>query len=178
MAKKYSDETKLSALALISAGEDLKDIVDKLEVAYPTLKRWKDELELAQTNQNIAGLVDVDQVMLHRIAEETKQDLIDLASDGKDIAEIDEAIHGIVESIDGYNLLNTKLQTVALRAADRVNNLIDSGTGIGDLKLLVETLALIQNAFFNKPTTNINMLNQHTNVSNTQVNNFKGLKRA
>ena len=69
MSKKYPDELKLKCLGLISEDIPLRDITEQLDVPYPTLLKWRTELKEAIENKNITSLVDVDETVVHEVAD-------------------------------------------------------------------------------------------------------------
>lgn len=178
MAKsKYSAETKLTALGKMQDPEcDLRTIGEELKVGYGTLLGWKRELALAQENGFIQDLVNVDEVVVQKIAQEVKEDLVELVADKKDIEEIEEAIEGTLESIDGYKALDTTLQDVAIKLAEKILVIVDNTATPESLLVLVEALTKLQVSFFNKPVASISVTNNQKNVSNTQVNQFSSLQ--
>ncbi len=174
---KFNDEQKLEALGLMESGEDLKDLVTNLGIGYATLLKWRTELRDAKETGAIQDLVNVDEVIVHRIAHETRQELCELVADDADVAEITKAVGEVTASIDTFQLLNTNVQTAALKIVKRINELAEDAPGSGELKFLTETLAMIQTSFFNSKSNIVNVNQINNQVSNTQVNSFKDLKR-
>ena len=176
MAKKFPDEVKLKALGLIKAGRDLKELVNELDVHYPKLLQWRSELNKKVETCTLTSIVDVDQVIVHEVAERVKNDLIEL--DPTQAKVIKGEIADVVSGIDGYQLLSVKLQTVALTLANKIDEASEDecfNTPAG-IESLVSSLSRLQEAFFNKNGTNINILNAPS--GSASKSKFQALKKA
>lgn len=173
-----SEEVKLKALGKIhldSTPVNLRQISEDDSIPYSTLIRWKRELEEAEAKGELDTLVDVDKLLVHRIAEETAQELKDLVPSEGEL--IDKEISEVTKAIDGYQVLNQKLQVAALGIADQISLLASACTNTKELALLASSLSVLQTAFFNKGTS-INVLQQNNNYSNEGVSKFKSLQKS
>jgi len=178
MPTKISDEEKLRIMGKMQADSSpaaLRTISEEMQVPYSRLIAYRKELRLAEENGDISLLVDADKLIVHRVAEEVRQDLKELApTEGELIsAKVDEA----TDSVDGYLVLNERLQTTALTIASKINNLADTAVDSKELLILVESLTKLQVAFFNKQVTNVNVLNQSNSYASKEVSAFKGLQK-
>lgn len=218
---KYTDEQRLQVFAKFECGEDTRDIVEILGIPYPTVLRWKADWKEAKLNGNIQSLVDVDSMLIHRVAQELKYDLnllegirkepvaiepvaIELVAIEQEPITIEQELElptesevpaiifksslpesvfateiaNMVDKVDSYQMLNKAMHSTALKLVSKISTLSDKET-IGPLELgtLVESLARIQVAFFNKNSTNVNILNQQV-VSEKEVTTFKAFKKA
>ena len=165
------ESRKLEALGRIKAGAKLADLVVDMGIKYPVLLKWRKELQNAEANGEMASIVDVDAVVVHRIAEEVKHDLVALSEDEENITAITGEVESATQAIDGLQLLNTKVQTTALKLADKIDGLTFSALEAKDVLTLVDALTKLQVAFFNKGGTNI----QINNASGGPLGEFKGL---
>jgi hypothetical protein len=173
---KYTEEQRLKVLAKLQSGTDPHDVVQEMSIPYQTIMNWKRDMKEAEATAEIHTLVKADAIMVHRIAEEVKEEMIAVAPNEE--KEIIKTVDGIVESIDSYQALNTKLHATAAKLVDKISLMADDEKTLGPmgLQVLVESLARIQVAFFNKNSTNINVLNQNV-VSEKQVSTFKAFNR-
>ena len=177
MSEKTSDEQKLKILGKIqidSSPSNLRAISEEMKVPYSRLLKFRKELEQATEDGDISTLVNADALMVHRVAEEVKQDLEDLAPQEGELisADVDKAVDGI----EGLTVLSQRLQTTALALASKINNLAETAIDGKDILILVESLSKIQMAFFNKNITDIKILNQSGGYQEG-VSAFQGLSK-
>lgn len=183
------EENKLKFYGLIRSADlegktlDYSVVSDYLEVPVATLKRWAEELKKMDETDSITKLVNVDQVMIDKIAKEVQQEVE--AADSpvffnpvtgaietrKPVAEVTakqqvsaEKIKQFKDGVTGLQLLNSETQAAAGTLISRISELAaddDSERQLSprDIASLANSLASIQNAFFNKPTTQI-LVNQ------------------
>ena len=178
MSEKTSDEQKLKILGKIqidSSPSNLRAISEEMKVPYSRLLKFRKELEQATEDGDISTLVNADALMVHRVAEEVKQDLEDLAPQEGELisADVDKAVDGI----EGLTVLSQRLQTTALALASKINNLAETAVDGKDILILVESLSKIQMAFFNKNITDIKILNQSGGYQEGGVSAFQGLSK-
>jgi len=178
MSEQTSDEEKLRILGKIqidSSPGNLRTISEEMKVPYSRLLKYRKELEQATEDGTIANLVNADALIVHRVAEEVKHDLEELAPQEGELigAEVDKTVDGI----NGLEVLSTRLQTTALTLASKINNLADIAVDSKDILILVESLSKIQMAFFNKNIIDIKILNQSGGMQSGSVSAFEGLKR-
>ena len=211
MANKYTEEQKFQVIAKFECGEDNREIVEVLGIAYPTVLKWRHEWKEAKAVGDIQSLVNVDSLLIHRVAEEIKQDMQQLSeptviehtkpTDSEVVewafqsalrkpveretpveytqhAVLPEREVSLVDKIDSYQMLSVAMHATALKLVDKISLLSDKeNTGPMELGTLVESLSRIQVAFFNKNSTNVNILNQQV-VSEKEVSTFKAFKKA
>jgi len=159
----------MGLITLDGSPASLRKIAEDRDLPYSKLIKWRKELQATGENGEAALLIKADQVMVHRIAEETKADLALLGEDG--VAELD----GVVEGVDGLLVLNTRMQRTAIKLANRIDGLSAGVVDVRDLNSLVSSLATLQMAFFNKQTTTVNV--QNNTYTSDEVSKFKSLKR-
>lgn len=171
-----SEGTKFKILLEIEKGATPREICEAFNVPYSKVLKMRKDLNAAKDEGEVQSLVNVEQEIVHRIAEEVRKDFNEL-SPKEDITEV---IEGVVEGIDSYQKLNVKTQESALKVIGRLNAMVDMCVSPIELEVLASSLTKIHTAFFNKNSTNINVLNQtnNTNVSDSAVSKFKSLKRS
>jgi len=178
MNAKTSDEDKLKILAKMqidSSPAALRTISEEMKVPYTRLIKLRKELEQATEDGDISTLVNADAIVVHRVAEEVRQDLKDLAPAEGELISAD--VDKVVDGIEGLTVLSTRLQTTALTLASKINNLADTAVDSKDILILVESLSKIQMAFFNKNITDIKILNQNGGYQEGGVSAFQGLSK-
>jgi len=94
-----SDNDKLKAIGLFKAGFNAKQIARELGIAYPKVCKWKPEAEQIETKEDLATVLNTDQVILHEIAEGVKDKLEDLVEDGG------ELVTGVLEKVDKLHVM-------------------------------------------------------------------------
>lgn len=167
------ESIKLKVLGLISVDEspaNLRDIASEYKLPYSKLIKWRKELKQSVEDGDMAILLDADQIMLHRVAEETKRELEELGGN------VECDVDGVIVAVDNLGVLNDRMQTTALRLATQINSLSLTGIDARELQSLTQSLCAIQMAFFNKQTTQVNV--QNNTYTSDEVSKFKGLKRS
>jgi len=151
------------ALAMLATGSSAREIATELDIPYPKVLKLKREFEQAQLDGTIAKATEVDEVELVTLADELKEQL---------------PMSGelIEQGLEGYQTLDLKMQQAAGGLVDRITDMANRhGLEVAEFKMLTESLCRIQEAFFNKNVTNVNVLNQ--TVSDKSVTSFKSLQR-
>jgi hypothetical protein len=167
------DLLKLEAFARFKVDTKLADMVMELGVPYPKLLKWRKEFRAAEVDGSIMELIDVDAVIVHEVAEQVKRKLQGLTEDEESLRAIEGEIMTSMEGIDGYQMLNVKVQAAAVKLASRIDALSFSTHDAKDLGLLVDALCKIQVAFFNKTGTFVQINNPGETTS--PLGEFKGL---
>lgn len=169
-------DIKLVAFGKFKSGLSAREVADELDEPYSKILRWKNELKEAEEAGTINNLIDADDLLIRRIAEETKQELVGLGADGEIL---EGEIEKVIETIDKHKLLSDKLATTALTLLDRIGVLSSTGgLEAKEVNLLVDSVAKLQTAFFNKPTTNVAVLNGNgSEPSDKKVAFFQSIKR-
>lgn len=165
------DEQKLKAIGLLSEGNNAKDVARQLNIPYPIVLKWKPEAKSIHTKEDLATVLDVDKVILHELAESTKDKLNELVEDG------DELVEQVLVKIDSIGILQTNLQLSATAVLVKINEIIEACKSADDILILVEAISKLQIAFFSKGA-NVNVLNMPgSQQSDTHLNSFKSMQR-
>lgn len=150
-------ETKLKFLARITTDPHtrLHDLAKELEVKYATLYKWREEYLEAEAAGNVSAVINADELMLARVAEQVRNDL-DCA--GLPVDSVDGAVTKLTASIDGLRALDTKLTAAAQAVTSRIIGVAGRhDLEPRDLLTLANALSSLQTAFFAKGT-NVNVL--------------------
>jgi len=153
---KMSLEAKATIFAKLIKGDEVGDIALTEDCPRATVMRLKRELEEAQRNNTISQLVDMESELFNQIIanaqaslpagmQESSGELIDELKASKNA--LDQLSTNLVSSA---NLINNQLR---IRAA--------SVESAGELSILTEILCSLQNAFFNKNQTQVNVQNNY-----------------
>lgn len=172
----YPAEVKLKALGLIGSDIPLREIAEQLNIPYPKLLRWKKELAIAIEEKTLSSIIEVDESVVHGVAQKLAEDLIEL--DPSQCEAIEGELLTVTKGTDGYKALSIELQTVASKLAKKISAAASDNPGADQIDSLVSSLARLQEAFFNKNQTQIAVFAGGDQGSNTTVSKFKGLQRS
>lgn len=151
---KSKDPGYYPAIARIEADMDVKEIAEELELSVNTVRRWKTEyLE----HKRIGTL---EQLM-------SMPDYLDAIHDMTKLLPVDEELIGdkpadLAKAVDSLTMLQTEFHDTARYLNTRLRSLAMSASSTGELLDLVNGLSTLQNAFFNKNTTQVNVQNNYT----------------
>lgn len=159
------DEIKMyQAISRIENGEDKRTVADDLEVGYATVLRWHRDYKDAKLNGTLDQLLDMDKLILATAGQ--------LLESG---ALPEQAAAGLDRVTSGVSALE-KLQSDFITTAAAVNAQIKSRLlsveHTSELMELTECLVELQNAFFNKNTTQVNVQNNYGGESGSKYGTF------
>jgi hypothetical protein len=144
------EATKLEAFKRIHEGESLSDLVMTLGVPYPKLRAWKKELKEAVDAGTVHTLIDIPKEVVQKAAEETQQQLAEFVTTEEELNAIEGEVQQAIQGVEGLQELNVEVQKTASKLTQHIAQMATDTTDAKDLALLVDALAKIQNAFFNK----------------------------
>ena len=167
-------ELKLKFFGILATDPDIdiKTLVQSLKVPFQTLNKWKTEHNNGITNDALEKVLDTDEIIIRKVAEEVADKIIEVKvkPDEPLSPEEEEKINkkfkakktkDIISKISNLQELKTDVQAVAKdlvsSIADRLQDIQNEPTCYDskDIASLTTALTSIQNAFFNKPTTQI-----------------------
>lgn len=153
-----TDETKrYAAISRIENGEDKKVVADDLDVSYATVIRWYREFTSAKENGTLEQLFDLDSLLLA-----TAGKLIEAGPLKDDVKKGIEAFKGKVATLQ---VLQEDMIVTAQAVNAQIKSRLLSVEHISELYELTECLCALQNAFFNKPVTQVNVQNNYESGS-------------
>lgn len=144
------DKTKYEIISRVQRKIQPKDIAEELDVAYSSVIRVRKQYEDAVIAGTVDKLLDIDKLMITELADKYP---------------IDE-VNKLVKSVDGLEVLNVELQTSATQINQRVKSMLHSVEHASELAELTDIVCKLQNAFFNKNTTQVNVQNNTYGDSN------------
>ena len=137
--------------------EDMpKDIALEEQVSYGTVIRLKRELEEAKANGNLDALVNLDEALLSQVFAEVQGNLP---------AGLQESASGVIAdmktAVTGLSILQRDMESAAATIVKQIRSKALSTDYISELDILADALCKLQNAFFNKNTTQVNVQNNY-----------------
>lgn len=169
-------DAKLRFFGLVKTAEELEQeleyeaISDSLDVPVTMLKKWKKEHDKLKTRETVVDLLDVDKMMIDEVASHVKEKVSAEVSgpqmeikNGKIVVVPDKVepavsakLDTFKDSVTGLQMLQEEVQGTAGTLVSRIAVLAeDSELTARDLASLTTALTGIQQAFFNRATTNI-----------------------
>lgn len=152
------EQTKYEILTQLHNGASASNLSAKYDISVAKILRWKKEFKDAVENNDLNSVVNVDKVVLGQ--------LVDKVKDGALTEEVKETASTVQQGIEGLQKLQTDLQTTAGVLNSRIKSLSLSIDTISELQMLTECLCSLQNSFFNKNLTQVNVQNNYGNEDN------------
>jgi hypothetical protein len=168
----YQNENKLKFLGLVKTAAltkhdlDLDIISEELDEPKVKLNRWIKEFKRDDIEAGARELVNIDDLVIDRVLEEIDENIPEFhinpvtgVIEPKPEASKSPEIQHFKDSVTGLKLLNEELQAAAGSIVCQIVEAAQDETRPRELSNLAKALTDIQNAFFNKPTTNIQVNN-------------------
>jgi len=137
------------------------------DVSYPTILRYKRELEEAQNNNQVAEFLELDK--------NTLADLMELAEANAPQSlksEIKDALTNVSSSKNLLDTLSAEMVQTATTINKRLRGLSASCEHASELESITESLCKLQNAFFNKNSTQVNVQNNYDSTGNHRYSSW------
>ena len=152
-----SDPTKYTAIVKIAQGASPKEVSDELDVSYAKVLRWKNEYIIAKQENTLKDLLAIDDEMLTELS---AQFVGNLPAELKEAG--DTAMGELTSNVGGLQKLSIELQATAVTISNRIRLEVMTIDSAGELMELTKSLCLIQEAFFNSKTTQVNVQNNYS----------------
>ena len=149
-----SDEQKFEILSDYASGISPTEVSQRRDISYATALRYKKDFEEAKKNNTLDKLIDLSAVARDKLAKQ----VIDQSPDGAQEL-VKQEMGKLLASLDMADVLKTNLQAAANKLTERIVALANSAQSPSELIGLTEALCNMQNAFFNKNTTQVNVQN-------------------
>lgn len=137
----------------LQLGTSIPDIAAKLNIATVKVTRIKNKYDDAVKNNTVNELLKLDQVLLNTASEQLRSEL----------TSFDEAIDGLKGKVKDSSELLANLDADLVNTAHIANNklrvFIAGAESAGELGMLIDSLAVLRNSFFNKNVTNVAIQN-------------------
>ena len=146
-----AEADKYRVLTRLHQGEKPKDISDDLDISYSTVLRYKNELAEAEANNTVNKLMELSPEAIEVIGSE----MVEQAPMVED---------AVTELVDGVKAMQT-LQIDFMQTAKTLSNRIRVASSTieypSELLDLTKAMCELQNAFFNKNVTQVNVQNNY-----------------
>ena len=142
-----SSDLKFKVLSKLLNGEKAKEIAMELGVSSANVLRWERELTEARRTDTLDQLINLDDVVLDSMSALLPTDL--------GAGELIEGVKGL------RDILEADLQIAAQVIINKVKSGAMSVDSIGELEQYTEILCNLQNAFFNKNSTQVLINNDY-----------------
>ena len=162
-----SDDQVYKIYAAFAGGATAREVSDGQDISYATALRYKTQYDQALSNGNLDALIDLSKVAREQLAAQLVANTPEGLRSG-----IKDALGGVLTSLDMADTLKTNLQASANQIAERINILLRKTETPSELLVLSEALCNLQNAFFNKNMTQVNVQNNYGGGEDTR---YKGL---
>jgi len=161
---------------------DIATIVEEFQVTKDTIARWSLAYSEAQVEERVLTAMDQEVVEAFEApkVQINKQGVIEVITSSPPAfnLETSERLVAFKEKVAGLQLLNSEVQGAAGHLVDKILRASeDPNLTARDLSNLVAALTSIQNAFFNKPTTNI-QVNNTTGDGKSLLSSFQARMRS
>ena len=157
----------LQAFGLFKAGLSAREVGKKLDIPYSAALKLKNKLKEATDTDEVLNLINVERTIVEGVAGVTASVLAEIGADTEEVA---KEVEGVIDKIDDYRLLGSKLNSTAVRIVDSIERLSLSCLDARELQLLTQSLALLQTSFFTKPA-------QIAVFPNATIDKFNDIKR-
>jgi hypothetical protein len=148
---------KLAICSRLLAGETASAISESYDdIPYSTILRYKRELEEAQHNNTLSSFLDLEKAVLNDImlhVQENKPASLN--------SEISAVTKGLLKSKDALETLNLSFIASANAINKKILAMSISADNPVEIESLTNSLCKLQNAFFNKPITQVNVQNNY-----------------
>lgn len=151
------DHKMYQAISRVENGEDKKDVAEDLDVSYGSVLRWHREYKEAKTAGTLEKLLDIDKLILATAGQ--------LTESGVMVEQIQEGVEQFKGKLSKLENLQEDFITTAAAANAQIKSRLLSIEHTSELLELTECLCTLQNAFFNKNTTQVNVQNNYDSGS-------------
>lgn len=139
------DKIKYSIISRIQKDMEPKDIAEELGVPYASVLRVRTQYNEHVQNGTINQLIDLDKLMIADLADKFP---------------VDE-VEKLVKSVGGLEVLSAECQGLALEIIKKSRTMLTRADSMSELGEVTEILCKLQNAFFNKNSTQVNVQNNN-----------------
>lgn len=162
-----SDQLKYTCISRLLNSEPKGEIAKLLEIPYTTVLRYSKELKEAQANGTLESLIDMDQVMLDSLVDQQRS----LAPAGlaNEVSSSLDAVKGAKTILEA---LADDMQITAKTLTTKIKSLANGAENASEIDTLASALCDLQNAFFNKNTTQVNVQNNYDTGQPSTYGNF------
>jgi len=167
-------EIRTKIMAELRLGKKSRELSEKYEVSYPTIRNWEKRLEEELADADIDTLLEYDEVTIHKVADELKKE----ATGGASNIEI-KKVEKLVDDVIDLNRLGEKFRALAWKIANEVETKVSNeDLSMKELQLAGGIVSSMYGSIFNRNTTQVNVMNQTNVVSSEKREIFKASLKA
>jgi hypothetical protein len=162
-----TDEKKFyTAVTRMESGVEPQKVADALDVSYATVLRWRREYQAAKEQGKLGELLDLDKLALEMTFE--------VAAGNATLSGevLNPAIDDLAKNVNGLQSLQTQFQNTAVFLNQQIKSRAASLDHTSELVELTTALCSLQNAFFNKNSTQVNVQNNYGGENTKPYGNF------
>lgn len=149
-------QEKYQIVSRLLNDEEPKGIAASLDVPIGKVLRLKRELKEAMDNDALASFIDMNEVMMKEVLETVRAKSPEALCN-----DVDNALANISTAKTMLDSLSTDLQVTARFLANRIKSMAGSSQAPHELEILTTALCELQNSFFNKNSTQVNVQNNY-----------------
>lgn len=162
-----TDEKKFyTAVTRMEAGVEPQKVADDLDISYATALRWRREYQAAKDQGKLGELLDLDKLAL-TVTFEAAAGNAALPTEV-----LEPAIDNLAKGINGLQSLQSQFQATAVFLNQQIKSRAASADHVSEIVDLTAALCSLQNAFFNKNSTQVNVQNNYGAPGEKQYGNF------
>lgn len=148
------DHKMYQAISRIDNGEGKREVAEELGVSYGTVMRWYREYEHAKTNNTLDALLDMDKLILATAGQ--------LLESGVMVDEVEEGVAQVKAKLNKLEVLQEDFILTAQAINVQIRSRVMSAEHTSELVELADALCSLQNSFFNKNSTQVNVQNNYS----------------
>ena len=165
------ESLRMKVYAELRLGKKPKELSEKYDMPYQTINVWNNKIKKEMANTDVDMLLEADEVTLHQVANQLKES-----------APMPEAkkVDKLVKQVDGLKRLEEKTRSISMSILNEVQSYLalQGEPNMRDLKDAASIVTTIHNAMFNKANTQINVMNNNTNISGEKREIFRANLKA
>lgn len=154
-------DEKYKIVSRLMNEEEPKVIAADMDVSYNKVLRLKRELKLATDAGKLQEFIDIDSAMMHELTEIAKEHVPDVIK-----SDAGEALTKLAATKNTLEALSTEFQLSAKFLSNRIKTAASTADQPHELQTLAAALCDLQNAFFNKNQTQVNVQNNYGEADN------------
>lgn len=149
-------QLKYKIVSLLLNDETPLQISKALDVSYNKVLRYQRELNKAQDNNTVQEFIDLDSAMMQEL-----MDGVAAKAPAAIAGEVSESMGNLAKAKGIMDVLADDMATTAKMLTTRIKAAAANAEHVGDLDTLADALCKLQNAFFNKNQTQVNVQNNY-----------------
>jgi hypothetical protein len=161
------EQQKYKIVSLLLNGSAPKDIAEELDVPYSTVLRTNRELKESQDNNTMQEFLDMDAVLMGELMDAAVERTPEMLKD-----DMKSSLANLNEAKTGMEILSAELQITAKALVIKIKSLSMGIEHVSEIESLASALCQLQNAFFNKNQTQVNVQNNFGNEGSPKYGAF------